>query len=328
MPKRQKHMRDFQKPDLATTLDALKQGEDGKLNATIFYGLSDLAEAEVERVKLVWKNLIPSYRRRIVRRMVDVSETDFEMDYRAMGMLTLEDDDPGVREASIELLWEDESLELMRRLISIAQQDESREVRAAAASALGRFILLGELGDLPESETEQAQDAAVRLLTDPQEDVDVRRRALEAIANSSHTIVDGAIREAYASSDQRMRVSALFAMGRTCDDQWGDVVVRELEGDNAEMRYEAARAAGELELRAAVPQLVKLAVDGKDREIREMAIWSLGEIGGRDAMKALNLLVRKARSDGDDELLEALEDAIASASLIDGDNPDLMRINP
>jgi HEAT repeat protein len=111
-----------------------------------------------------------------------------------------------------------------------------------------------------------------------------------------------------------MQISAVFAMGRTYDEQWGDYVRQQLDSEDPEMRYEAARAAGELELEDAVPGLARLALDS-DREIKEVAIWSLGEIGSREATRVLERLATEAKRLGDDDLLEAIEDALASASL-------------
>jgi HEAT repeat protein len=204
----------------------------------------------------------------------------------------------------------------------LAQNDVSREVRAAATSALGRFILAGELGDLPESETIKAQDAVIDILNDESEDLDVRRRALESIANCGHEIVEEAIDAAYNGDERRMQISAVFAMGRTCDDRWGDIVIHELDSQDSEMRYEAARAAGELELQEAIPHLSRLAFDD-DVEIKDVAIWALGEIGGREATRILNLLANDARARDDHDQLNSIEDALANAEL-GGDSLYLM----
>jgi|FLYN01.1.fsa_nt_gi HEAT repeat protein len=306
-------------PTITETLEALKAGEDGTMSATVFYGLSDLTPADVAQVKPVWDSLDADYRSKVMRRLVDVSEANFELDYRAIGMFALSDRDADVRQSAIDLLWEDQTLELMSRLIDLALRDETADVRASAASALGRFILLGELGDLPESETVRAQDAVIALLNDDGEEVAVRRRALEAIANCSHDIVEPAINEAYHGAERAMQVSALFAMGRSCDDErWSKIVLKEMQSADPEMRFEAARAAGELELADAVPLLAKL-VEGNDREIKEVAIWSLGEIGGKKAIKILNRLADEAEAAEDDELLTTIEDALGNASLVDGE---------
>jgi HEAT repeat protein len=306
-------------PTLEETLEALRAGAAGTVPAVVYYGLSGLSSADLLRVKPVWGTVNADYRRKLLNQLVEIAETNVELDYRGIGRLGLVDVEADVREAAIELLWEDESLELMSRLIRIAFEDNAVNVRAAAASALGRFILLGELGGLPERETERAQDAAIRLLTNPDEVVEVRRRALEAISNCSHDIVEGAINEAYHGDERPMQVSALFAMGRSCDDErWSKIVLSEIESADAEKRYEAARAAGELEIVQAVPLLARL-TETNDRELKEVAIWSLGEIGGKRALKVLNRLADEADEAEDDELLAAVEDAIGNASLVDGE---------
>jgi len=305
------------RPDLATVLESLRNGErDDSVGSVVYYGLSGLSAVEVDQLKPIWDGLRPEYRSKLMRNLVDVGEANFELDYRALGMAGLDDDSPEVRAAAIEVLWEDESLELMERLIDIALWDEAVSVRAGAASALGRFILLGELGDLPESETTRAQDAVISLLNNDDEDVEVRRRALEAIANCSHEIVPDAIEEAYQSYDQRMRVSAVFAMGRTCDDErWADTVLREVVSGDPAMRYEAARSCGELEIAEAIPYLARLSQE-RDREIKEVAIWSMGEIGGKEALRILGQLAEEAEITGDQDLSDAIQDAIGNAALV------------
>ncbi len=308
-------------PDVDTVIAALREGEDGsKVTATVFYGLSNISESDMARIQPVWERLPADYRHKLVDLMAESSESNFELDYRIFGRYALDDEDAGVREAAIDLLFDDNSLSLMDDLIDKAQWDDSIAVRAAAVSALGRFILAGELGELPERETTRAQDAAVNLLTNEDEDLDVRRRALEAISNSSHEIVPDAITEAYDSQEPVMRYSAVFAMGRTADDVWGDTVTRELNSNDPAMRFEAARSAGELELEDSVPKLVRLAFED-EIEIREVAVWSLGEIGGRDALRALNMLADRLKEEGETEgdLYEAVTDAIANASLVGGD---------
>jgi HEAT repeat protein len=307
-----------QEPDIHATLEALKSHEEGTPSAAIFYGLSGLGEAAVRQIEPVWNELAAEKRRRIMSELVEASESNWEMDYRSIGLLGLDDEDAGVRQSAIEVLWEDETLELMRRLIGLVRKDPSPEVRAAAASTLGRFIYEGELGHLPETEIAQAQQAVIEVYNDKAEASSVRRRALEAIANSSHPIVAGAIRESYHSTDPLMHISSLFAMGRSCDSQWADIVLTEIDSADAEVRYEAARAAGELELKKAVPKLARLTLED-DPEILLAAVWSLGEIGGKEAMRVLEALAEKAEEEEDDDLLEAVEDAIGSASLAGDD---------
>ncbi len=301
------------RPDIETTLNDLREGEESNhVAATVFYGLSGLQPEELTTLAAVWDSLSPDYRRHVVSELAEASETNFDLDYGVLGQFVLADDDEDVREAAIELLWENNSIEVMNRLIEMARADEAIHVRAAATSALGRFILWGELDDLPMTQIEPALQTALQLLNEPE--VDVRRRALEAVANSSHEIVASAIESAYKSDDVKMRVSAVFAMGRTCDETWSDEVLAALQSDDPEILYEAARAAGELMIDDAIRHLRKLVLDD-DREVKEVAIWSLGEIGGSEASRILQRLLNDAENSDDEELKEAIEDALGSATL-------------
>lgn len=153
-----------EKPDLATVLDALTHYDSQAFNTVIFYGLSDLSVEEFAAISAAWWALSGESRARLLNDMNDISEVNVDLDYRVIGQTSLDDLDSSVRVAAIDLLWVDDSLPLMQRLIDMAQWDESAEVRAAAVSALGRFILAGELDILPEVETNKAQDAAINLL--------------------------------------------------------------------------------------------------------------------------------------------------------------------
>lgn len=304
-----------EQPDVPMTIAALKAGEkSGALNSTIDYGLSGLDSAQIAQIKPVWGLLNPAYRRKVMRHLADIGEVNFDLHYDALAIVALNDADPDVRSAAIDVLFEDESIEVMRRLVALARTDESRDVRASAASALGRYILAGELEEMPPRVVREAQQAALELWRNTDENIDVRRRALEALSNSTHDIVPSAILQAYGDGDRRLRVSAVFAMGRSCDDRWAGEVLQELDSEDPEMRFEAARAAGEIEIAAAVPQL-RMLVSNDDRETSDMAIWALGEIGGEKAIKVLERLAHEARKDGNDDRLEAIEDAISTASL-------------
>ncbi len=318
MPKAAKPLEDNdrsrEKPSLQATIDALRAHSEGVFNSIIYYGLSDLSTSDIESLKGFWESFDAGIKTQLLRALSEASEANFDLEYRAIGMLSLTDADPQVREAAIETLWSDESLDLLSKLIELAEWDESPSVRAAAASNLGRFILLGEYGDIPERDAARAQETVINLLLESDEEIEVRRRALEAIANSSHEIVDTAITEAYEGDDRLMKVSAIFAMGRTCDPRWAEQILREMSSPDAEMRYEAARAAGELELQEAVGLLGRLAAQG-DLETRYAAIWSLGEIGGRDALRTLTVLAESVREEQDEDLADAIDEAIGNAGL-------------
>lgn len=298
--------------DFTQTLEQLSA--DAPLTAEAIYSLSDLVDQNWADFQVVWPNLPAERRRHLIDRLVDTAETNFELDFGPIVHLALADSDLEVRLRAIEGVLEESGLPTVRRLLTLAQEDTFSEVRAAAAQALGAFVLQGELGKLPERFSRELQDTILALYNNLDEDLDVRRRALEAISNCGHTSVPELIREAYYADELPMRASAIFAMGRSCDEGWQPQILEELGSEYPELRYEAARAAGELELRKALPRLIELAYEG-DREIQEVAIWALGEIGGQLARKALDQLAAQAEQEGDDILLEAIQDAQSIAAL-------------
>ncbi|PJF22807.1 MAG: hypothetical protein CUN56_04160 [Phototrophicales bacterium] len=305
-------------PSLESVIQALQNLHDtSPVERNIIYGLSGLSHDDCVHLTPTWNQTHAAIRRKLIRSLIHHSEADFRLDYRSFGILCLHDADPHVREAAVELLWEDQSLEVMHSLIQIVKQDDSWDVRATALSGLGRYILAGELEELPQEETRPALQIALDIWQNTQEDINVRRRALEAIANSSHASVPTAIEEAFNSPYQQMQVSAVFAMGRTYDaERWGERVIDLIDHDDPEIRYEAARAAGELSLMDAVPKLAQIIMED-DHEIRIVAIEALGEIGGKTTARILDALLEKAEQEEDDELQEIIEDAIANASLVD-----------
>ncbi len=306
-----------EKPSLDMVLKALASSDGNLLFADIYYGLSGLSSEEIDRISPVWRGLDDERRRKLMRQVADLSEVDFELDYGAFGLFALDDPDAEVRQAAIDTLWIDGSVVFMSRLIDMAKTDKSDTVRAAAMSELGRFILMGEYEELPEKEVLRAQQVAITAWNDKSEDFHVRRRALEALANGSHEMVPGAILEAYNNPDLLMKVSAVFAMGRTCNASWAGLVMTELGSSEPEIQFEAARAAGELGLPQAVRYLDVLAAR-RDTEIREVAVWSLGEIGGDKATRVLTRLAEQAEEREDDEFLELVEDALANAEMFGG----------
>jgi HEAT repeat protein len=303
---------------LDEVLQELKDGIGDVPSEPLLQGLSDLTERDIEKLEPVFSSLDANTRRILLQMLVDISSENFRLDYDEFGLMALIDKDGEVRRSAVEVLSESESGYVMNRLIRLAQQDKSLDVRAEACRVLGKFVLLGELGDLSEDKFTRVQECVINVLNNEREDLDVRRRALESIANSSHEIVIPSIESAYQSDDARLQISAVIAMGRSADERWEATVMQELvNGRTPEMRYEAARAAGELQIQEAVPHLARLLAE-PDREGQEIAIHALGEIGNREAVRALNAALEGAEAAEDDDMIDLIENAQANASLLSG----------
>ena len=188
----------------------------------------------------------------------------------------------------------------------------SEAVRATAASLLGRFVYLGELDSIPDS----IKISVVQNLFDvvSSEDMQqVRLRALESLGYSSHTKVAEIIRTAFNSKDSQWVSSALCAMGRSADEQWNDFVLEKLDSGDNDVLFEAVRAAGELELGAALDQLISLIDDeDSDPEIRLAVIWSLSQIGGDEVKEKFNELLEESENE---EEIEWIEKAIENLEI-------------
>lgn len=275
--------------------------------------LRTLANLGPESLKIFWQawRQFPGERRlAIIRDINPLAEDNVDLDFRPVFQVCLGDSDPEVRAAAIAGLWEDEREDTMDRLIRMLG-DESGAVREAAVVALASFAYRGEIGEMSPAATQRVYGALMQTAIDPEQPLDVRRRAVEGLgyfASSKEVQVE--IGRAYAHPEVTVRESAVLAMGRSMRPTWYPYIERELKSPSPAMRYEAARAVGELgeDGQPLLPSLLPL-VDDDDGEISTAAIWSLGQVGGPSAKRVLQRLVRskdEARRTAATEALEEL----------------------
>ncbi len=287
---------------------------DPTLHTSSLYALSKMDKTSLEILERVWPTIDTQRRRDIMAELVEIAEANFEVYFDPVFLLGLGDEDAEVRAVAISGLWEHENPRLINPLIHLLRHDPAARVRAAAANALGRFVYLAELEEIDQEYEGVLKEALRGKIYQANEEIDVRRRAIEAIAYaSSDAEVNGIIEGAYYDEDEKMQVSAIFAMGRSADSRWRPQVVAELENPNTEIRFEAARASGELELRDAVPKLIELIDQDPDLEVQEMAIWALGRIGGPVAREALEMCMESDIV----ALAQAAEEAMDELNLFD-----------
>ena len=267
--------------------------------------LSNLSSAEADYLAQVWNNIELSRRRKIINRMVELAEENFELNFDIIYKNCLKDPDPEIRVKAIEGLWENEETPLISTYIRMINEDKSEIVQAAAAKALGHFAMLAELKKLGPASASRVSQALLAILSDPSKPREVWRRALEAAAPLTLPEVKKSINEAYQSPDVKMKNSALYAMGKNCDGAWLPILIKELANPNPDVRYEAAGACGEICDEEAVPQLIKLTQD-QDPEVQQTAIIALGKIGG---LKAKTHLLKCVKSP-DDNVADAAETAL------------------
>jgi HEAT repeat protein len=235
-----------------------------------------------------------------------LGETNYTLSFEAFCLYTLGDEDARVRELSVRALWEYENRFLIPVFMDLLDTDKEARVRAVSATALGKFVYLGEIEDIPEQTLDEIVDRLLEVHRSS-DDTLVRRRALESLGYSSREVVANLIENAFSSGRHDWVISALFAMGRSANARWADHVMEMLESDDSEIRYEAIRAAGELEIKRALPALLDLLVDD-DNDTRLAAVWSLSQIGGEDVQDALEQLYDETEDEEEADFIDlALE---------------------
>jgi HEAT repeat protein len=271
--------------------------------------LSDLDPSEIDTLEKIWKK-IPLWRRQaLMEDLEELGQADTILSFEAVARQAIDDDDPKVRSIAIRILDEYETKDLIPKYINLLENDQDAGVRAEAALALGRFVYLGELEELPKKTQGEIETVLFKSIEDDQAKI-VRRRALEAISFSIHEKVPVIIQEAFDSGERDWMISAIFSMGRSADTRWRESVMLMLGHKTPAIRAEAARAAGELEIKQATPQLIEL-LDDSDNNVRSASIWSLSQIGGEGVRQTLEWLLEQSEDYDEIDLLEAALDNLA-----------------
>lgn len=274
----------------------------------MIYFFSDINAKDLRRLTEVWPQIWLERRRGLLEDMETMSEADTLLFFDNVALMALDDEDPVARSTAIRLLWQSEEEALASRLLHILIEDPQPMVRAAAATGLGIFVYLGELEDISATTYDKVLKGLIEVHRGSDEMI-VRRRALESLGYASHPDVPVFIQQAYETNDEDWLQTALFAMGRSCDHQrWSKMVLRMFEHPDLVVRYEAIRAAGELELTSARAALFDLLEEGTDDdEIYFAVIWALSKIGGQGVRSLIEMNLEEAV---DPEEVQLLEEAL------------------
>lgn len=283
-----------------------------ELSNTELSELSDLSADGIKEFESAWNTISTERKCKILTRLEELTKSNVELNFDRIYHSAIYCTDDDVRKTAVEVLWENTNSSLLPPLLRLVQQDPSSEVRCAAAIALGRFSVLAEHQKISAENRVRISQVLLGIIHNATEPLELRRRALEAIAPLSMPDVTQSIWEAYRSQNQLMRVSAIYSMGRNCDQLWLPTVLKEMENDAPEMRYEAAVAAGEIGDIAAVQKLIEHTEDN-DIEVQMAAVSALGKIGGKEAKQQLRtMLLHKSHA-----LRDAAEEALSETESFD-----------
>ena len=278
--------------------------EEGKpLRHSSLLQLTGLSLEEVAEFELAWESVSNGRKRDALTRMFELGEDNLELDFTAVFVSCLGDDDELVREQATRGLWDCDDRTIIRPLISLLKDDQYANVRAAAATTLGKFAEMAQNGKLLKRDASKIQEALLSATDDAE--LDVRRRAIEAVGSFNTPEIEQIILEAYHSGDLKLKQSAIFAMGRSSDSEWLSIILEEMRDEEPAIRYEAAGACGQLGDATTVPDLIHLIADD-DLQVQISVVQALGAVGGLLAKQALLRCVRM----GDDDVIEAARVAL------------------
>jgi HEAT repeat protein len=284
-----------------------------------FVEVSDLLPGELGLFARAWFGISAERQRWVISSMVELAEDTPELDFGAVFKMCLKDKDEVVLEKAMEGLWEHEERSIIPSLIQILHSDKGPRVRAAAAVALGKFPVLVQEGKLLAKDGDSIYDGLMKILNDPNQPLEVQRRSLEAVAPFNTSDIRRLVSWAYESEDLKLKSSSIYAMGRTGEINFLPLLIKELQNQEADVRYETAHACGELGEEDAVPHLIPLLADD-DYQVQLAGITAMGKIGGPLAKKVLVNCVKEGDATLEEvaraelQNIEFLEDPMAFTS--------------
>ncbi len=306
-----------------SVLDALLSGKE--FPRRYLQEFSDIGTLELKTLLDIWPQVKPSRKLTLLEELDALAETDTLVSFDDVARALLTDPEPEVRTRAIRLLDEYEDPKVVPSYLDMLKNDPDLNVRIEAANALHLFVDLGELEEIPANIYHQVEDALLASAAS-EDNVRVRRTALESLGYSSRPEVTTLIDSAFHREDPAWQASSLVAMGRSADERWTDAVTRSLVHVDDRIRTAAVQAAGELSLQAARPILLKMLGEEEDADILSAIIWSLSQIGGEDVRTYLENLLDQLE---DDEQIAFLEEALDNLAFTeDLDRFDLLAFDP
>ena len=153
-----------------------------KLTGEDLFTFSDLSRADAALVRQEWLLIPPKQRQALVRALVEMAFDNVDWHLGRFLRVAIDDPDETVRRTAIDGLWEDTEADLLGPLIQMLRQDKSEAVRAAAAKALGAYVLAGELDELDAARDYALQADAFARTTD---DLPLRREISQFLLDHS-----------------------------------------------------------------------------------------------------------------------------------------------
>jgi HEAT repeat protein len=285
---------------------------------------SDLQPNDLKAFMQAWPGVSQKRKRALLNDLVEIFLDDNLVSFEALGAVLLSDEDAEVRVMALKLLDETIDARLIQKLVKLLEADPEVAVRARAATVLGQFVRMAELGELHDGKRELLEEALLQAAHDKQ--AALARAALESLGYTSRPELDELIISAFNRPDPLWQATALFTAGRSSDNRWQEQILIGLNSEDVPVRLAAVQSAGDLELKAARKILLDMLEEETDDDVYQALIWSLSQIGGEDVRTYLDAILAQAE---DDEQIEFIEEALANLSFTeDMEEFDFLAVDP
>jgi len=265
---------------------------------------SDISDNNLQQIKQIWSDIRQERKINLLSDLETLTEADTLVSFDHFGYFALQDNDPQIKSHAIRLLQECKDINLIEPFLDLLTTHENADVNAAAARALGKFVLLGELEEIPKKYSSVIKVTLLEEYRKPREDR-IRQRILESLGYLSDDEVKGIISNALKNDNKDWQLSAIFAISRSANEKWGNEVLEKIIDIDPDISLEAIKAAGELEIASAKEELIDiLKFSSPDEEIYLQSIWALSKIGGNDIQDLFEEMLESREMEEETEMLE------------------------
>ena len=289
--------------------------ETAPINTAYLHTFSDISFDDLSQIKRIWGDLSIDRKVLLLQHLLVLMEADTLISCDDFSVFAMEDQDPRVKCQAISLLWENSDLKLVPAFIEMLVANPDVTVNAAAADALGKFVLLGELDEIPQETADTVRDALLKKYKTTGDDL-TKQKVVESLGYIANDEVTALIKKATKDPSKQWQLSALVAIAHSANDIWDKFVVEKLAEKDQDVQIEAIRAAGELEIASAKEPIIQILQESaSDEEEHLQAILALSKIGGRDVRQILEELLETSDNEEETDLLEI---ALENMDLTDG----------
>jgi len=269
---------------------------------------SDISEANLAEIIRIWEQLAVKRKVNLLADLERAMEGDTLLAFDDIARFALKDNDPNVRRKAIELLWESEDSGLAVEFSDLLKHDPDETVQLSAAEALGRFVLLGELDEIPSRIAKEVREVLLHVLSiHPTKKI--QQEIIKSLSYANLPEIGKEIDARFKDPDPTWQLAAIISMGRSANERWEESILKMLKNPSLPHQIEAVRSAGELELASARQILLEMLNNNiQDEDLRYQAIWSLAKIGGDEVRETLEKILEDTDSDDEADIIElALE---------------------